>query len=158
MTHICVTRYIYTSPGLNVLKCCIRYYLWHVHLSDVTWLESKCVTTTSHEKCVSDHWHLDRLFRNFSKLTIITSQVRISNTPVRIILRCPTTKILIKACCLIQPLEQEGGCQKCCISLCSKVLINYFYQMKASPECVNIPIYWTKCWVQRLRRTLRRKV
>ena len=62
----------------------------------------------------------------------------IGKTPVRIILWCPTTKMLIKACFLIQPLEQEGGCQKCCISLCSKVFINHFYQMKASPECLNI--------------------
>ena len=61
----------------------------------------------------------------------------ISKTPVRIILWCPTTKMLIKACYLIQPLEQEGGCQKCCIALCSKVFINHFYQMKASSECFN---------------------
>ena len=82
----------------------------------------------------------------------------IGKSPVRIILRCPTTIMVIKACFLIQPLEQEGGCQKCCISLCSKVFINHFYQMKASPECLNILIYWSKCWVERLRRTLRRKV
>ena len=82
----------------------------------------------------------------------------IGKTPVRIILWCPTTIMVIKACFLIQPLEQEGGCQKCCISLCSKVFINHFYQMKASPECLNILIYWNKCWVERLRRTLRRKV
>ena len=61
----------------------------------------------------------------------------ISKTLVRIILWCPTTKMLIKACYLIQPLEQEGGCQKCCIALCSKVFINHFYQMKASSECFN---------------------
>ena len=79
----------------------------------------------------------------------------IGKTPVRIILWCPTTKMLIKACFLIQPLEQEGGCQKCCISLCSKVFINHFYQMKASPECLNILIYWSKYWVERLKRTLR---
>ena len=82
----------------------------------------------------------------------------IGKSPVRIILWCPTTIMVIKACFLIQPLEQEGGCQKCCISLCSKVCINHFYQMKASPECLNILIYWSKCWVERLRRTLRRKV
>ena len=82
----------------------------------------------------------------------------ISKTPVRIILWCPTTKMLIKACYLIQPLEQEGGCQKCCIALCSKVFINHFYQMKASSECFNILIYWSKYWVDRLRRTIRRKV
>ena len=55
-------------------------------------------------------------------------------------------------------LEQEGGCQKCCISLCSKVFINHSYQMEACPECLNILIYWSKYWVDRLRRTLRRKV
>ena len=66
--------------------------------------------------------------------------------------------MLMKACFLIQPLEQGGGCQKCCISLCSKVFINHFYQMKASPECLNILIYWSKCRVDRLRRILRRKV
>ena len=82
----------------------------------------------------------------------------IGKTPVRIILWCPTTKMLIKECFLIQPLEQEGGCQKCCISLCSKVFINHFYQMRASTECLNILIYWSKYWVDRLRRTLRRKV
>ena len=30
--------------------------------------------------------------------------------------------------------------------------------MKASPECLNILIYWSKYWVDRLRRTIRRKV
>ena len=81
----------------------------------------------------------------------------IGKTPVRIILWCPTTKMFIKVC-FLQPLEQEGGCQKCCISFCSKVFINHFYQMKASPEYLNILIYWSKHWVDRLRRTLRRKV
>ena len=38
------------------------------------------------------------------------AQATIGKTPVRIILWCPTTKMLIKACFLIQPLEQEGGC------------------------------------------------
>ena len=66
--------------------------------------------------------------------------------------------MLIKACFLIQTLEQEGGCQKCSISLCSKVFINHFCQMKASPACLNILTYWSKYWVDRLRRTLRRKV
>ena len=37
---------------------------------------------------------------------------QIGKTPVRIILWCPTTKMLIKACFLVQPLEQEGGCQQ----------------------------------------------
>ena len=81
----------------------------------------------------------------------------IGKTPITIILWCPTTKMLIKACFLIQPLEQGGGCQKCCISLRIKVLINHFYQMKASPECLT-PIYSSKYWADRLRRTLRRKV
>ena len=81
----------------------------------------------------------------------------IGKTPVRIILWCPTTKMLIKACFLIQPLEQEGGYQKCCISLCSKVFANHFCQMKASPEWLNILIYWSKYRIDRLRRTLRRK-
>ena len=76
----------------------------------------------------------------------------IGKTPVRIIIWCPTTKMLI------QPLEQEGGCQKCCISLCSKVFINHFYQMEPSPGCLNILIYWSKYLVDRLRRTIRRKV
>ena len=67
--------------------------------------------------------------------------VPIGKTPVRIILWCPITKMLIKACFLVQPLEQEGLYQKCCISLCSKVFINHFYQMKASPECLNILTY-----------------
>ena len=53
-----------------------------------------------------------------------------SKTLVRIILWCPTTKILIKACFLTQPLEQEGECQTCCIALWSKVFTNHFYQMK----------------------------
>ena len=66
--------------------------------------------------------------------------------------------MLIKACFLIQPLEQEGVYQKSCISLCSKVFINHFYRMKASPECLNILTYWSKYLVDRLRRTLRRKV
>ena len=83
---------------------------------------------------------------------------RIGKTPVRIILWCPTTKMLIKARFLIQPLEQEGGCQKCCISLCSKVFINHFNQMKASTECLNILIYLSTYWIDILRRTIRRKV
>ena len=84
--------------------------------------------------------------------------VIIGKTPVRIILWCPTTKMLVKARFLIQPLEQEGGCQKCCISLCSKVFINHFYQMKASTECLNILIYWSTYLIDILRRTIRRKV
>ena len=52
----------------------------------------------------------------------------------------------------------RGRCQKCCISLCSKVFINHIHQMKASSECLNILMYWSKYWVDRLRRTLRRKV
>ena len=71
----------------------------------------------------------------------LATDLEIGKTPVRIILWCPTTKMLIKACFLIQPQEQEGGCQNCFISLCSKVFINHFYQMKASPECLNILIY-----------------
>ena len=82
----------------------------------------------------------------------------IGKTPVRIILWCPTTIMLIKACFLIQPLEQEGGCQKCCLSLCSKLFIKHLYQRKASPECINILLYWTKYWVDRLRSIPRRKV
>ena len=82
----------------------------------------------------------------------------IGKTPVRIILWCPITKMLIKACFLVQPLQQEGLYQKCCISLCSKVFINHFYQMKASPECLNILTYCSKYWVDRLRRTIERKV
>ena len=66
--------------------------------------------------------------------------------------------MLIKARFLIQPLEQEGGSQKCCISLCSKVFINHFYRMKASTECLNILIYWSTYWIDILRRTIRRKV
>ena len=68
----------------------------------------------------------------------------IGKTPVRIILWCPTSNMLIKACFLIQPLEQEGWYQKCCIYLCSKMFINHFYQTKASPECLNILIYRSK--------------
>ena len=82
----------------------------------------------------------------------------IGKTPVRIILWCPITKMLIKACFLVQPLEQEGVYQKCCISLCSKVFINHFYQIKASPECLNILTYCSKYWVDRLRRTIGRNV
>ena len=85
-------------------------------------------------------------------------QFSIGKTPVRIILWWPITKMLIKACFLVQPLEQEGVYQKCCISLCSKVFINHFYQMKASPECLNILTYCSKYWVDRLRRTMGRKV
>ena len=29
--------------------------------------------------------------------------------------------------------------------------------MKASPDCLNILIYWSKYWVDRLGRTLRKK-
>ena len=82
----------------------------------------------------------------------------IGKTPVRIILWCPITKMLIKACFLVQPLEQEGVYQKCYIALCSKVFINHFYQMKASPECLNILTYCSKYWVDRLRRTIGRIV
>ena len=91
------------------------------------------------------------------KLELLSIPIPIGKTPVRIILWYPITKMLIKACFLIQPLEQEGGCQKCCMSLCSKVFINHFYQMKENPECLNILTYWRKYWVDTLRRTLRRK-
>ena len=66
--------------------------------------------------------------------------------------------MFIKVCFFIQPLEQGGGCQECFITLCSKVFRNHFYQMKSSPEYLNILIYWSKNWVDRLGRTLRRKV
>ena len=92
------------------------------------------------------------------QMAVITCDRSIGKTPVRIILWCPTTKMLIKARFLIQPLEQEGGCQNCCMCLCNKVFINHFYQMKANPECLKILIYWSRYWVDRLRRTLRRKV
>ena len=83
---------------------------------------------------------------------------QIGKTPVRIILWCPTTKMLIKACFLIQPLQQEGGYQKCCVSFCGKLFINHFYLKKASPWCLNILIYWSEYWLDRSRSTLRRKV
>ena len=89
---------------------------------------------------------------------VFVNCISIGKTPVKIILWCPITKMLIKACFLVQPLEQEGVYQKCCISMCSKVFINYFYQMKASPECLNILTYCSKYWVDRLRRTIGRKV
>ena len=101
----------------------------------------------------SVNWH-----RINSFAWLINSYKSIGKTPVRIILWCPITKMVIKACFLIQPLEQEGRCQKCCISLCSKVFINHFYQMKASPECLNILTYRSRYWVDRLRRTPRRKI
>ena len=41
----------------------------------------------------------------------------------------------IKACFLFQLLEQEGGGQKCCTSLCCEVFINLLYQMTASQGC-----------------------
>ena len=103
------------------------------------WINSRCQSLAQCWKCDTVAWD------------------PIGKTPVKIILWCPT-KMLIKACFLIQPLEQEGGCQKCCISLCSKVFINHRYQMKASPECLHILMYWSKYWVDRLRRTPRRKV
>ena len=80
--------------------------------------------------CINKEGHWQWPARSF-----LLFWLRIGKTPVRIILWCPITKMPIKACFLIQPLEQEGGCQKCCISLCSKVFINHFYQMKTSPEC-----------------------
>ena len=55
--------------------------------------------------------------------TTCQAWVFIGKTPVIIILWWPITKMFTKACFLIQPLEQEDGCQKCSISLCSKVFI-----------------------------------
>ena len=46
----------------------------------------------------------------------------------------PNNKMPIKACFFIQQPEQEGGCQKCCKCLCSKVFISHFYQMKESSD------------------------
>ena len=100
----------------------------------------------------------DNQFKCKSLVLEFCNRLVIGKTPVRIILWCPTKKMLIKARFLIQPLEQEGGCQKCCISLCSKVFINHFYQMKASTECLNILIYLSTYSVDILRRTIRRKV
>ena len=56
-----------------------------------------------------------RSFSNTNLINVSFNSHRIGKTPVRIILWCPTTKMLIKACFLIQPPEQEGGCQTCCI-------------------------------------------
>ena len=96
-------------------------------------------------------------FRNL--LCRVMVRERIGKTPVRMNPSCPTTKLLIKAYFLIQPPEQEGECQKCCITLCRKVFMNYFYQMKVSAEYLNILTYWSKYRVDdRLRRTMIRKV
>ena len=114
-----------------------------VHLFEDVWI------TTHYEQS-----HPDDFVRMSSGLKITPSKVirmtyctgigSIGKTPAMIILWCPTTEMFIKACFIIQPLEQEGGCQKCCIYLCSKVFLNHFYQMKASPECSNILIYGSK--------------
>ena len=78
----------------------------------------------------------------------------IGKTPVRIILWCPTTKMLIKACFLIQSLEQEGGWQKCCISLCSNVFIYHFL----SNERKSRVLKYSKILGRQTERTPRRKV
>ena len=118
----------------------------------VVWLE-----THTWPQCWA---HQGQNQRKFAEMTIshLTNSTPIAKTPVRNIIWCPTTKMLIKARFLIQPLEQEGGCQKCYITLCSKVVMIHLYQVKAIPECLNILIYWNEYWVDRLRRTLRRKV
>ena len=103
----------------------------------------------------NDEWIHWRIYAALGGGELTIMDLMIGKTPVRIILWCSTTKMVIKACFLIQPLEQEGCCQKCCISFCSKVFINHFYQMKASPECLFILIYWSKCWVDRLRKALK---
>ena len=128
-----IMRYIViTTEGFLVHRAwVIRYWLW----IDILTIISQIVTV---QFCMGNG--------------------SIGKTPVRIILWCPITKMLIKACFRVQPLEQEGVYQKCCISLCSKVFINHFYQMKASPECLNILTYCSKCWIDRLRRTIGRKV
>ena len=65
----------------------------------------------------------------------------------------PNNKNVHKGMFLHSFTRARGWVQKCCISLCSKEFIN---QMKASPECLNILIYWSKYWADRLRRSLRR--
>ena len=119
-------------------------------ISSVLQNDKSHIAVTSHGRHgFSTHWDIYCLLnsswnppgtdRNTAHLA---TPPAIGKTPVRIILWCPITKMLIKGCFLIQPLEQEGWCQKCSISLCSKVFLNHFYQMKASPECLNILTYW----------------
>ena len=60
------------------------------------------------------HWSLENLLPADINLELgmgkwLHTWDKIGKTPVRIILWCPTTKMLIKAYFLIQPLEQEGG-------------------------------------------------
>ena len=149
-------------------------YLFNIGLQNKHGSLFFCISILTRIRTASEltHWGWDKIaaifqtfWNAFSWMRMYEFRLRFhlilwSNrqTPVRIIRWWPTTKMLIKACFLIQPLEQEGGCQKCSISLCSKVFINHFYQKKASPECLDILIYWSKYWVDRLRRTLRRKV
>ena len=128
----------------------------------ITWFYYQLIAKPGN-KTAAVSWpdpYLDVQLLNEEMSTFVVEQLRtrIGKTPVRIILWCPITKMHIKACFLVQPLEQEGVYQKCCISLCSKVFINHFYQMKASPECLNILTYCSKYWVDRLRRTIGRKV
>ena len=122
-------------------------------------IESKDVATLPWENLATmRECRIQITMENYESTSIITKVslfflyycmvfTTIGKTPIRIILWCPTANMLIKTCFLIQPLEQEGGCQKCCIYLCSKVFINHFYHMKASPECLNILINWSQYWV-----------
>ena len=91
------------------------------------------------------HQNINDLRIDFNEISIPQFYVgSIGKIPDRIILWCPTIEMLIEACFLVQPLEQEGGYQKCCISLWSELFINHFYQMKTSPESLNILIHWSK--------------
>ena len=64
------------------------------------------------------HTHACIQIQTYVYSSLLNTQ-SIGKTPARISLWCPTTQKLIKACFLIQPLEQEGGCQNCCQTLCS---------------------------------------
>ena len=79
------------------------------------WVHKTCVSMSSFVYSgLNSKWKLVLLQMPLHKFWHF-SLIWIGKTPVRIILWCPTTKMLIKACFLIQPPEQEGGCQTCCI-------------------------------------------
>ena len=174
MTTLCIILYrVQCMLEKQLMHCKLCYNIIFVFLFETLglylYLMEHIWTQPYQMLCISEHIVVKMGLGSTASFTVycwlcamprcLFPQVAgLGKTPVRIILWCPITKMLIKACFLVQPLEQEGVYQKCCISLCSKVFIKHFYQMKASPECLNILTYCSKYWVDRLRRTIGRKV
>ena len=121
------TQFNLDSSSLDVCSCtyfvvassCAQYFvheqqIWLV-LSKLWWQNSRNSPNTIRKPKykISVKFYMVVGINNQYFINIIFHSLIyvIRNTPVRIMLWCPMTKMFINSCFLIQPLEEEGGCQ-----------------------------------------------